>query len=349
MLTFGRDYSRSAAETREREKGSSAAERNGDTLLGCPDYRRGKVAIVFSTLFASPRRATEGIWDKQCYSDADEAHRLYLQQLHLYHQLTDENPGDFRLIRSRGDLDAHMTAWQGSAEESRSVGLVILMEGADGIRNSDELAEWHALGVRLIGLSWAGTRYAGGTREPGPLTEDGRRLLKRMEDFNFVVDLSHMDERAAAEALDLYGGPIVATHVNCLELLPGFPTNRHFADGLMRAIIERGGVVGNVPVNSFLKSGWTRKLGSGRDEISLDVYAAHLDHICQLAGNSLHAGIGTDFDGGFGVQSVPAEIDTIADLQKLAPLLRARGYSDADTANIFGLNWLRLLHGSLPS
>jgi membrane dipeptidase len=349
MLTFGRDYRLSAAQTREREKGSGAAERNGDTLLGSADYRRGQVAIVFATLFASPRRSTEGAWDKQCYSDAAEAHRLYLEQLHLYHQLTDESPDHYRLILSRGDLGAHMREWEGVAEASRPLGLVVLMEGADGIQSADELAEWHDLGVRLIGLSWAGTRYAGGTREPGPLTEDGRRLLKAMDKFHFVLDLSHMDERAAQDALDAYGGPIVATHVNCLDLLPGFPTNRHFDDDLMRAIIQRGGIVGNVPVNSFLKAGWARGRGSSPEEIPLDLYAAHLDHICQLAGDSLHAGIGTDFDGGFGVQSVPAEIDTIADLQKLAPLLQARGYSEADTANIFGLNWLRMLQASLPS
>jgi membrane dipeptidase len=201
----------------------------------------------------------------------------------------------------------------------------------------------------LIGLSWAGTRYAGGTREPGPLTDEGRRLLKAMADFNFVLDLSHMDERAAREAVDTYGGPIVATHVNCLALLPNFPTNRHFSDEMMRAIIQRGGVVGNVPVNSFLKSGWALKRGSTKEEILLDTFAAHLDHICELAGDSLHAGIGSDFDGGFGVQSVPNEVDTIADLQKLVPLLKARGYSEADAANVLGLNWLRLLGSSLPS
>jgi membrane dipeptidase len=349
MLTFGRDYTLSAAETRAREKGSIAATTNGDTLIGVPDYRRGQVAIVFSTLFATPRRAGEGAWDKQCYTDVDGAHRLYSQQLDLYHQLADEHADEFCLIVDRAGLRTHMSRWAAAAEASRQVGLVILMEGADGIRNPEELAEWHARGLRLIGLSWAGTRYAGGTREPGPLSEEGRELLKAMADFNFVLDLSHMDERAAREAIDLYGGPIVATHVNCLSLLPDFPTNRHFPDDLMRAIIRRGGVVGNVPVNSFLKSGWALKHGSRKEEVPLDAFAAHLDHICEIAGDSLHAGIGSDFDGGFGVQSVPNGVDTIADLQKLVPLLEARGYSESDAVNIFGLNWLRLLEGALPS
>jgi membrane dipeptidase len=349
MLSFGRDYTLAAAETRQRERGSTTVDRNGDTLIGWPDYQRGQVAIVFSTLFAAPRRAKEGGWDKLCYSSPEEAHRLYADQLDLYHRLTETKPDNFNLIENSRQLDAHMRLWNDPAREARPVGLVVLMEGADGIRSVDELAEWHDHGVRLIGLSWAGTRYAGGTGEPGPLTEEGRRLLKGMAEFKFVLDLSHMDERAASEALDLYEGQIVASHVNCLSLLPGFPTNRHFPDGLLQRIVERGGIVGNVPVNSFLEAGWSRKKESNRADVPLESFVAHIDHVCQMAGDSLHSGIGSDFDGGFGAQSVPPEIDTVADLQKLVPLLAARGYSEADTANILGLNWLRLLNASLPS
>ncbi len=349
MLNFGRDYMRSAAETREKEKGTLTPEKNGDSLIGWPDYQRGRVAIVFSTLFAAPIRSKDGDWDKLCYSSFDEAHRLYLDQLHVYHKLTDSKPEHFRLILNTKDLRGHIAEWWDESKTSRPVGLVPLMEGADGIRGEDELAEWHELGVRLIGLAWSGTRYAGGTKEPGPLTREGRRLLKAMADFNFILDLSHMDEQSALEALDLYDGPIVATHVNCLALLPNFPTNRHFSDRVLRGVIERGGVIGNVPLNSFLKSGWNRKNGSRREEVPLDALAAHMDHVCQLAGDSLHSGIGSDFDGGFGLQSVPPEIDTIADLQKLIPLLAARGYSESDATNILGLNWLNFLQKNLPS
>jgi membrane dipeptidase len=349
MLNYGRDYTRSAAETRELERGSLTTEKNGDSLIGWPDYQRGEVAIVFSTLFAAPAQAKEGDWDKISYSSYDEARRLYLDQIHVYRDLSDSKPDFFRILRNRKDVQEHLAEWRDPMKQERPVGLVVLMEGADGIRDVDELGEWHELGLRLIGLAWSGTRYSGGTRAPGPLTEDGRRLLHAMADFNFALDLSHMDEQSALEALDLYEGPIVATHVNCLALLPNFPTNRHFSDRVLRGVIERGGVIGNVPLNSFLKTGWVRKSGSRREEVPLDTVAAHLDHICQLAGDSLHAGIGSDFDGGFGVQSVPPEIDTVADLQKLGPLLRARGYSESDTTNILGLNWVHFLEESLPS
>ncbi len=349
MLNFGRDYTRSAEETRALEKGSLASDKNGDTLLGWPDYQRGQVAIVFSTLFASPVRSREGEWDKLCYSDQDQARRLYLDQMHRYIDLADSKPGYFRRIATVRELKEHIAEWRDTQRKERPVGLLALMEGADAIRQLDELAEWYELGLRMIGLAWSGTRYSGGTRAPGPLTEDGRRLLRAMQDFNFTLDLSHMDEQSALEALDLYEGPIVASHVNCLALLPNFPTNRHFSDRILRGIVQRDGVVGNVPLNSFLKSGWSAKRGSKREEVTLDTFVAHLDHICQLAGDSLHAGIGSDFDGGFGVQSVPAGIDTVADLQKLAPLLRARGYSEADAENILGLNWISFLEKNLPS
>ena len=237
MLNFGRDYTRSAAETRLLEKGSLAADKNGDSLIGWSDYQRGQVAIVFSTLFAAPIRSKEGEWDKLCYSTFDQARRLYLDQIHLYRELADSKPDFFRLIANARELGQHLADWQDPAKEQRPVGLVVLMEGADGIRSVDELSEWYDLGLRLIGLAWSGTRYAGGTREPGPLTDEGRQLLRAMADFNFVLDLSHMDEQSALEALDLYEGPIVATHVNCLALLPDFPTNRHFSDRVLRGII----------------------------------------------------------------------------------------------------------------
>jgi membrane dipeptidase len=349
MINFGRDYTRSAAETRAVEKGTMPPQQFGDTLVGWPDYQRGQVAVVFSTLFASPARHREGEWDKASYANYEQAHRLYRQQMDLYRELVDAKPDYFRLIRDTSELSDHIAEWRDPARERRPVGLVVLMEGADGIRSVEELPEWFDLGVRLIGLAWAGTRYAGGTREPGPLTEDGRRLLRSMADFNFTLDLSHMDEQSALESLDLYPGPIVASHVNCLALLPDFPTNRHFSDRVLRGIIERDGVIGSMPLNSFLKSGWSRKMGSRREEVPLDAFVAHIDHVCQLAGDARHAGIGTDFDGGFGVQSVPPEIDTIADVQKIVPLLRARGYSEEDAANILGLNWLGYLERNLPS
>jgi membrane dipeptidase len=202
------------------------------------------------------------------------------------------------------------------------------------------------MGLRLIGLAWVGTRYSGGWREPGPLSDEGRTLLKAMEEYNFILDLSHMDEPAMLQALEMYRGPVVATHGNCLALLPDYPTNRQFSDRVLHGLIERDGVVGLIPFNGYLKVGWTH--GTDRTETPLVLLINHIDHVCQLAGDSLHAGIGSDFDGGFGLQSVPPEIDSIADLQKIGPLLKERGYTDTDVANILGGNWLTHLKTDLP-
>ena len=222
ILNFGRDYTRAAAETRrlEHESGSSAPEHNGETLLGWPDYQRGRVAVVFSTLFVTPIRRKTGEWENQVYADFDQAHRMYRAQLDAYHRLTDEAPDQFRMIASRSDLEAVLAHWADPRSESHPVGLVPLMEGAEGVRTPSELDEWWEWGVRIIGPAWAGTRFCGGTRDPGPLTDDGRLLLKAMADIGFTLDLSHMDELSARQALDLYSGPIIASHANAAALAP---------------------------------------------------------------------------------------------------------------------------------
>lgn len=350
MLKYGRDYTRSAAETRQLERGSTTVLHNDDTTLGWPDYQRGQVAVIFSTLYATPARWNTGENTAQVYKTYDEAHKLYREQLMTYHRMTDSTPDKFQLIASSRDLNLILDHWNSPApaESGHPVGMVVLMEGAEGIRNLSELDEWYELGVRLIGPAWVGTRYCGGWKEPGPLTADGRKLLAAMADHNFILDLSHMDEQAAVEALDIYRGPIVGTHANCLSLLPNSNSNRHFSDRIIEGIVERDGVVGVVPFNSYLKVGWS--VGKNdRSEVPLAQLANHIDHICQIAGDALHAGIGSDLDGGFGLQSVPPEIDTVADLQNLVSLLTMRGYNETDITNIFSGNWLTRLKRDLPS
>ena len=350
ILTYGRDYSRSVKETRRLEAGTITPERNGDSLVGWPEYQQGRVAVVFSTLYATPARKMEA-WDTIVYKDSESAHRLYRDQIDVYRKLADSHPEKFRLISSTPELDSVIEHWSKPEHDpdGHPVGLIYLMEGAEGIRSPHELSEWWDLGLRLIGLAWAGTRYCGGTSDPGPLTDEGRQLISAMADYNFILDLSHMDEAAAYESLDRYEGPIMATHANCAALMRGADTNRHLSDDVIHGLIEREGVIGLIPLNTFLKVGWIRKNGSRREEVPLDVLIAHIDHICQLAGNANHAAIGSDFDGGFGLQSIPPELDSIADLQLIATKLMERGYSETDAANVLGGNWLRFLRKNLPS
>jgi membrane dipeptidase len=350
MLNYGRDYTRSALETRRLEAGTDVPARNGDATAGWPEYQRGQVAVIFSTLFASPSKSKEST-DLVWYSDYESAHRMYRAQIDVYRKLADSHPDKFRLLSTKTELDSVIEDWSKPSQNGAThpVGLLYLMEGADGIRSPHELADWWEWGLRMIGLAWAGTRYCGGTGDPGPLTEEGRKLISAMAEYNFILDLSHMDEAAALESLDRYEGPVMATHSNCAALMKGSDTNRHLPDDVIHGLIEREGVIGVLPLNTFLKAGWNRRTGSRREEVPLDVLIAHIDHICQMAGNANHAAIGSDFDGGFGVQSIPPELDTIADLQVIASRLVARGYSEADAANILGGNWLRFLREHLPA
>lgn len=350
MLTYGRDYTRSVGETRRLEAGTTTPERNGDCIVGWPEYQKGRVAVVFSTLYAAPARKKE-LGDVLVYTDSQAAHRLYRDQIDVYRKLADSHPDKFRIITSTPQLDSVIEHWSKTEHDAdgHPVGLIYLMEGADGIRSPHELDEWWDLGLRMIGLAWAGTRYCGGTSEPGPLTDEGRQLISAMADQNFILDLSHMDEAAAYESLDRYEGPVMSTHANCAALMRGSESNRHLPDRVIRGLIEREGVIGLIPLNTFLKVGWLRKNGSRREEVPLDALIAHIDHVCQLAGNSHHAAIGSDFDGGFGLQSIPPELDSIADLPLIADRLMERGYSETDAANVLGGNWLRFLGRNLPS
>ncbi len=349
MLTFGRDYTRSAEETRQAEHGSQTISRNGDTLLGWPDFQRGQVSVIFSTMFSTPARWAFP-WEPVFYKDSQQAKKQYNQQLDIYYKLADDHPDKFKLISNASSLGDLLASQQNaiSKRQNYPVGLVPLMEGADCIEHPDELEQWWQRGLRIIGPAWSGTRYCGGTNEPGPLTNEGVLLLEFMQDMGFTLDISHMDEKAALQSLDIYAGSIIATHANCLSLLPGSDTNRHLSDRVIQGILERGGIIGVIPFNRFLKTGWLLASGSRREEVTLDFLVAHIDHICQIAGDARHVALGTDFDGGFGLQSTPHGIDTIADLHKLEPLLSAHGYSRSDIEAILGMNWIDQLHRTLP-
>jgi membrane dipeptidase len=151
MLTFGRDYTKSALQIRCEEQGTFHVIYNDDTLLGWPEYQRGQVALIFATLFASPARFCTGDWDRQCYIDMLQANRIYREQLDAYDRLAGENPEKFELVRSLAELEKLLNVWEESPKSSESadlpqdghpVGLVLSMEGAEAVRDPGELEEW---------------------------------------------------------------------------------------------------------------------------------------------------------------------------------------------------------------
>ncbi|MDP9353529.1 MAG: membrane dipeptidase, partial [Chloroflexota bacterium] len=258
-----------------------------------------------------------------------------------------EQQGHVRFVRDRAGLDRHLAEWESwdraadaEAGSSPPIGLVISMESADPILSPAQLSEWWDAGVRVIGPAHYGPGcYAGGTGTQDGLTPLGNELLVEMERLGIILDLTHLSDEAFWQAMEQYSGPVLASHNNCRALVPH---QRQFDDAQLRAIIERDGVVGAVLDAWMLQPGWI--VGRTTNErVSLANVVDHIDHICQLAGSSRHAAIGSDLDGGFGGEQSPRDLDTIADLQRIGHLLSERGYSGADVAGILHDNWLRTL------
>ena len=317
-------------------------------MLGLPEWLAGRVGIIFGTLFTMPARyksSGEGA-QEFAYTTPHEAYAQAMQQLDVYARLADENPR-FALVRTKRELNAVLATWKDDApdaERKRQIGLVMLMEGADPIVKPRDVERWYERGLRIVGPAWlAGTRYAGGNAAPGPLTDEGVRLLRAMLDFNLVLDVSHLSDQACLQALDRYDGPVIASHSNPRSLVPG---PRQLSDDMLKALLAHDGIVGIVPLNPMLRSDWRR--GDRKDVVGVDAVAAAIDFVCQMAGDARHVGLGTDMDGGFGAESTPAELDTVADLGKVADALKARGYAQVDVQAILSGNWLRLLRRSLP-
>ncbi|MEI6289038.1 MAG: membrane dipeptidase [Chloroflexota bacterium] len=346
MLSCNRDYTRTVNETRLLEKDTIIREHNDDTVISYEDFQKGRITIIFSTLFAAPKRPKTPDWEKLVYSNSGQAYELYSQQLDTYQRLFDQHGDKFCPIQNRNQLDSHLKNWRSNSGLNYPTGFVILMEGADCIRSLDDLSEFWDRGVRIIGPAWKSTRFCGGTGEPGPLTRDGKDLLKSMASIGYICDLSHMAWESAAETLDIFEGTVIASHANAIKQVKNGSINRFLTDEIIHGVIERNGVIGVVPYNKFLDEHW--KLPSPRSDIPLSMVADQIDYICQIAGCSDHVSFGSDFDGGFGLQQIPYELDTIADLQLLNPILSSRGYSDTDISKIFGENWIRILDRNLP-
>jgi membrane dipeptidase len=335
-------------ETRAREAGSPIPQAaNGQSVLGWPEYQQGRIAVIFATLFVLPRKYKTSPFERVDFETLQEAYRLTSAQMDIYRRLVEESPDKFTHITTRTELANVIATWQDNPDQPYPVGLVISMEGAEGVSGEAELEEWWQKGVRLIGPVWAGTRYCGGTHEGGKFTPEGFHLLEIMQELGYTLDIAHMNEESALQALERYEGAVIASHANVRSLLPEDPHGRHLSDSVIRRLVERDGVIGVVPFNRFLKPDW--KNSDPRELVRLEMVADHIDAICQIAGDAQHTGIGTDYDGGFGWPAIPLEMDTIADLPKLSQPLLARGYSQADIEAIFHGNWLRLLERTLPA
>jgi len=356
VLGWQRDYRRSARWNRRREAGAPAERENGQCCVGLPELVRGRVGIVFGTIFVEPsqRRYSNS---PITYRDEKEAHAEGMAQLDFYRRWPEQEP-HVKLIGSQRDLSDVLNTWGLQSDASgrltvlpdrqtpaiHPVGIVPLMEGADPILEPKELERWVERGVRIVGPAWHRTRYSAGSDAPGGLTNLGRELLEVIAQLGVVLDVSHMAHRALFEALDTFEGKhIIASHSNPYRIVPD---ERHLPDPAIEAIAERGGVIGIVLYNKFLKRGWGT--GSKKRDVTLDDVVRAIDHVCQVTGSANYVGIGSDFDGGLGARQIPWEMDSSRDLGKIGAELARRGFDPDDVDKIMGGNWLRILRAALP-
>jgi membrane dipeptidase len=227
------------------------------------------------------------------------------------------------------------------------IGYILSLEGADSLLTPAYLERSYADGLRAIGPAHYGPGvYANGTDATGRLPERGRELIREIDRLGLILDATHLCDDCFWEALELFRGPVWASHHLSRALVPH---NRQLSDEMFRALIERGAVVGVALDAWMIVPGWQRgKTTPQSSGVMLSHLADHIDHYCQLAGNARHIGIGSDLDGGFGIEQTPQDLDTIADLQKLTGILAERGYSPEDIEGIFNENFLRFLRGALP-
>jgi len=337
-LEWNRDITRPLEEINTREQGMTDKPDRGNGTVSLPELRKGNVGLVVATQIAryvAPDNPLPG------WHSPQQAWAHTQGQLAWYQAM--EEQGELKQIRNWQELEAHLAYWNAGEDKSqKAIGFILSLEGADSIVNLDYLEKAYGYGLRALGPGHYGPgRYAFGTDANAPLSQQGKDLLRKMDELGIILDATHLCDLAFWDALELFQGPVWASHNNCRALVDH---NRQFSDDMIKALIARGAVIGGVFDAWMLSPGWIRGKSTPKERnVTLATLLDHMDHICQLAGNADHIGIGSDLDGAFGKEQCPADLDSIADLQKIPNLLQQRGYSPQDIEKVMHGNWLRFL------
>ncbi len=289
----------------------------------------GGVELIGGTLFALPK--LEGS-DRDGYADHATAAAMCAEQLVVY-----EVERSATLVKTTADLT------------EKGLKIVVLMEGADAIAlpgedDANSPQAWFDRGVRIVGLAWRRTRWTGGTFEPGPLTDDGRKLVPHLDEAGFIHDVSHLADDAVFELAELTDCPLFASHSNCRAIVGDDPSGRHLPDQLIKRIALHGGIIGINLYDKFLLP----PSELGKRQATLDDWTKHVRHACEVIGNPHRVALGSDADGGFGHEHLPAELRSAADWPRLGDALSTAGFNDAEISGILGGNAIDFLKRSLP-
>jgi len=335
-MEWNRDQRWSVKEVRESEKWMSDLPDRGKNTVSFPSLREGRVGLVVATQIA--RVVKPGSWLPGWHSQ-EQAWAHTQGQLQWYRAM--EEAGELFHVSSLNSLDNCLSRWK-NPDATPPIGYLLSLEGADSLISMRHLEKAWEYGLKAVGPAHYGSGiYANGTDSSGRLNARGVELLKTMESLHMILDMTHLNDDAFWHALEIYSGSLWASHNNCRSLVEH---NRQFSDEMILELIRREAVIGVALDAWMLVPGWIRGTSDPvQRQVTLHTVADHIDHICQLAGNSLHAGIGSDLDGGYGKEQCPSDLDTIADLQKLPGILRSRGYTMEDVENIMHANFLRFL------
>ncbi len=337
-LEWNRDLTRPLAEIIAREQGLTDKPDRGNGTVSLPELRKGNVGLVVATQiarFVAPDNSLPG------WHSPQQAWAHTQGQLAWYQAM--EEQGELKQIRNWQQLETHLAYWnQGQDKSQKAIGFILSLEGADSIVNLNYLEKAYEYGLRALGPGHYGPgRYAYGTDSSAPLSQQGKDLIRKMDELGIILDATHLCDLAFWDALELFQGPVWASHNNCRALVDH---NRQFSDEMIKALIARGAVIGGVFDAWMLSSGWIRGKSTPKERnVTLNTLLDHFDHICQLAGNANHIGIGSDLDGAFGKEQCPSDLDSIADLQKIPDLLQQRGYTPQNIEKVMHGNWLRFL------
>jgi membrane dipeptidase len=336
-LERNRDLRWTVREIRDSERGMTDRPDRGRGTVSFESMRRGDVGMCAATLIARYVERGSAI---PGWHSPEQAWAQTQGQLAWYRAM--EEAGEMVQITTIAALDRQLAHWAGAQGTPLPIGCILSLEGADSLVTLQHLERAYAQGLRAVGPAHYGPGvYAQGTNASGGLGEKGRTLLREMERLNVILDASHLCEESFWESLELFRGPVWASHSNCRVFVPH---NRQLSDDQVKALINRGAVIGVALDAWMLVPDWVR--GTSTPEgtgVTLARVVDNIDHVCQLAGNSSHAGIGSDLDGAFGTEQGPADLDTIADLQKIPTLLIQRGYSSQDIENVCSRNFIRFV------
>jgi membrane dipeptidase len=347
-LDFNRDLRLPLERIRRREL--TLPEKGSARSTVCfPEMRKGNIGLCVATQLARHLpyfSRTPGVARLVGFASQEQAWAASQGQLAWYREM--EACGELVQLRTAAQLDAHAKLWleAPAGGPKLPIGYLLSYENADPIVSMKHLEHAYADGVRAIGpVHYGPGVYGHGTDDEGPLTPRGHELLKGMEQLGIILDATHLCDESFWDAMSRFHGPVWASHSN-VRVHSNW--NRQFDDAQLKELIRRGAVIGMVFDAVMMVHGYYIGRSTPEDfDLKIEKICDHIDHICQLAGNAKNVGLGTDLDGGYGTEQTPVDLDSIADVAKLADLLAARGFKQPDLDGIFHGNFMNFARAAL--